>query len=276
MNGVTLAPPQIVSPRAKWQGMYAAGSDVEHAAKEHALRCFPEESVGCVIDGAYVPLENEAADPQESFYVPEWPSQAEAIIHSHPASRLIPRPEEFADFRAPSSDDMRSQQATGLPWGITVCDGRSASSLEWFGDEVPYVEPLLGRTFLSGVRDCWCLIRDVYRQQFGILLDNLPRDSDWYRQGIDLLNLQSITAAGFRQIDPSEVRPGDVLLGQVASVSRIVNHCGLFIGRGGQVLHQLHRRLSVREPLKPWQRSIRYCVRHEIMDQPGAEWRLEL
>lgn len=231
-------------------------------AKAHAIESFPNEAVGAVIEGAYRPLVNVAADPQRCFEVESLPIGTEALIHSH---TLDPS-------QAPSAHDMASQQATGLPWGILACNGVSCSEIEWFGDDGP-VAPYLGRKFLSGVRDCWCLIRDIYRQEQGIVLPNLPRDENWFEREIDLLSPANIAAAGFRQISFEEVRPGDLCLGMLAS--RIVNHCGLYVGRG-LILHHMRDRLSCREPVKPWERTIRYFLRHEAMFKPDAEWMLKL
>lgn len=236
--------------------------DIQSQVQAHALDEFPNEAVGVVRDEKYIPLINTAADPLRSFRIDDYPAGAEALIHSHTQTTST----------APSAHDMASQQATGLPWAITACNGVSCTPLDWFGDQAP-IAPYLGRTFLSGVRDCWCLIRDIYRREQRIVLPNLPRDEDWYEHDIDLLSPENIASAGFRRIQFDEMRPGYVCLGMLAS--RIVNHCGLYLGRG-LILHHMINRLSCREPVGPWERSIRYFLRHESLFEPGAEWNLRL
>lgn len=232
-------------------------------AREHATNAFPCEAVGAVVEGSYRALVNTSDDPEKSFRVESIPLGTEALIHSHTRDTSI----------APSAHDMASQQAMGMPWGILTCNGVSCSEIEWFGDGAP-IAPYLGRKFLSGVRDCWCLIRDIYRQEQGVTgLPNLPRDEDWFERGIDLLNPETIAAAGFRQIQFDQMQPGDLCLGMLAS--RVVNHCGIYVGRG-LILHHMRDRLSCREPVKPWERTIRYFLRHESMFDPKSEWRLKL
>ncbi len=237
-------------------------AEIQRQAQAHALDEFPNEAVGAVCSGRYVPLVNTAEDPRRNFQVDDYPDDVEALIHSHTQS----------SSPAPSAHDMASQQATGWPWAITACDGSNCTPLEWFGDDAP-VAPYLGRSFLSGVRDCWCLIRDIYRQEQNILLPNLPRDEDWFEHGQDLLSPANILNAGFRQIEYQDMRPGDVCLGML--VSRVVNHCGLYVGRG-LILHHMANRLSCREPVRPWERTIRYFLRHESLLAPDAVWRLQL
>lgn len=240
-----------------------AGSIAE-AARLHALDVYPHEAVGCVAGGMYLRLNNVSPEPARSFVVNEYPDDMRAVIHSHTAK---------GESAAPSAADMASQQATGIPWGIHVCNGISATPIEWLGDDCP-VAPYLGRQFLSGIRDCWTLIRDIYRQEQGVVtLPNLPRDDDWYKQGLDLLSLENIEAAGFRRVSAKDMQMGDLVLGSLTT--RIVNHCGLYVGRG-LILHHMEDRLSCREPIRPWMKTIRYFLRHESMFEPDAEWRLKL
>jgi cell wall-associated NlpC family hydrolase len=232
------------------------------SVKQHALDEYPREAVGCVVASEYQRLVNVAEDKLRSFRVNDYPDHFDAIIHSHTQSRSL----------APSAADMASQQATGVPWGIVVTNGHTVTPIEWFGGDSP-ISPYLGRSFLSGVRDCWTLIRDIYQQEQGVELPNLPRDEDWYQHGIDLLSLANIEATGFRRIDAADVREGDLVLGRIRA--QIVNHCGLYVGRG-LILHHMEDRLSCREPMRPWQRTIKYFLRHKSMMNTDAEWRLEL
>lgn len=236
---------------------------IANAVQDHALADYPNEAVGCIVDGQYLPLINEADQPQISFARSDYPADAEAFIHSHTQDRST----------APSRADMQSQQATALPWGIVATDGKSCSAIQWFGDQVP-VPPLLGRTFVSGFTDCWGLVRDVYRTQFGITLQNIPRDENWYRDqpphgvALDLLGTDRIIETGFRIIDISKARPGDVLLGSI--LSRVVNHCAILLP-DGLLMHHTDGRLSRREPVNNWMKLIRYCVRHEsFLNNPDA------
>lgn len=234
---------------------FYTNAEIRHAIRLHAQSEYPDEAVGCIVDNSYVELVNEADEPEISFARSDYPADAQAIIHSHTRDHST----------APSRADMESQQATALPWGIIATDGINCSEIQWFGDQVP-VPSLLGRKFVSGFTDCWGLVRDVYRTQFGILLQNIPRDENWYKdeppheKALDLLGPDRIIETGFRIISMKAARPGDVLLGSIRST--VVNHCGLVLP-DGLILHHTDGRLSRREPAANWMKFIRYCVRHE-------------
>ena len=247
--------------------------DVKNAVIEHGREQFPKEAVGYVgQDGGYHPLENRHDDPTGHFLVSDYPRDATAIIHTHT------RQETDAHgclvvSAAPSFGDMQSQQTTAIPWGIQPMQANGpAGPMEWFGDESPIL-PLLGRQFRSGSADCFCLVRDFHRLQWGIdSIPNLPRDEDWHRKKepeFDLMSPERIEIANFQIIDGSQARPGDVVLGSIGS--RRINHAGLLCNRG-LILHQIEHHLSCREPLNPWLRYVRLFVRH----REAKEWDGEL
>lgn len=231
--------------------------EVESAARHHALSCWPEESVGVVCpDGGgswkYVPMPNMAEDKLNSFQLEKFPVTAEAVIHSHTQGPSV----------APTKTDMISQQSHARPWGILHCNGHRTSKVSWFGDQVP-VGPYVGREFLSGHADCWCLIRDIYRFELGVkTLPNLPRDEDWFKgmSPDDLLSWHNIQEAGFFKVSPEEVRPWDIMLGSLGS--RVTNHCGIYVGNN-LLLHHTHQQPSCKVPIQPWLKRIRYFLRHE-------------
>jgi hypothetical protein len=243
--------------------MFGIKADVE----AHGLQEYPKEAVGKVVRFGkgfrYVPLENKHEDPENHFLLDSFPDDAEAIVHTH--TRTVQH--EFRAGRyvsaAPSQGDMKSQQSCEIPFGILPMGENGAmTDIEWFGNKVP-IPRLLGRSFLSGIRDCWCLTRDFYQLQWGLVLPNLPRDHDWYRreeEEFDLLSEYQIRKAGFDLIDPQEARPGDVLIGSVAS--RKCNHVGILCSRS-RVLHHVAGKQSCREGLGIWRRYVTFCARHK-------------
>ena len=228
-------------------------SAAEIAIREHALRAFPEECVGVIVGGEYLPLINSAQNRETEFRLAEYPHDAEAVIHSHTRGNADPQEE-----------DMRSQQAHGRPWGIVATDGRKVSPITWFGDQVP-PGPYVGRKFVNGQSDCWCLIRDIYRHTLGVPdLPNLPRNDDWFKgtHPRDLLSVTNIKSAGFFQVSLSELRPWDIALGSIGS--RVTNHCGIYVG-GNMMLHHVEGQLSCRVLINPWLTRIRHFLRHESL-----------
>ncbi len=223
---------------------------VDFMARQHALHEYPKESVGYVIDGRYEPQVNISDDPENSFEVAgHYPADLDAVIHSHP-DRLA----------EPTSDDMRGQYDTAVPWGIVSLSATATRPIQWFGDDAP-IPPLIGRTFVQGITDCYSLVRDYYRTELGVTLPIFPRDPDWWQMpDVDMLTPSNFLRAGFFEVSPSDLRPGDLLLASVRC--NRPNHCALYIGRG-LILHHFANRLSRREPMGNWQRYVRYFLRHE-------------
>lgn len=221
--------------------------------KQHAVQCYPDEAVGCVVDGNYVPLKNEADNPELEFRVSTYPQDATCVLHSHTQVRN-------AD---PQEADMRGQQSDARPWGIIWVEGKKTSPITWFGDQIP-IAPYLGRRFINGQQDCWCLVRDLYRGALGVDgLPNLPRNDDWFKgskeDAQDLLSVANIEAAGFERISLADIQPWDLLLGSIGA--RVTNHCSVYAGKS-QVLHHVQNRLSCRALVTPWLPRVNYVLRY--------------
>lgn len=223
------------------------------AAKQHACDEYPREAVGIVVENSYKRLKNIHSEPETGFLTEElFEDNIQALVHSHPNGKT-----------SPSIQDMVNQQAMDIPWGIVSCTQNEASHIEWFGDGTP-VPNYIGRTFLDGVRDCWCLVRDWYKIELGVVLKNLPREENWYLPkprglGMDLLNPHTIRECGFEQIDRTQLKRGDVILARVASP--VTNHAALYLG-GGLILHHMGGRLSCKQPAGRWANYAEYYVRH--------------
>lgn len=218
--------------------------------KQHVIQEYPKEAVGLVIDGTYYPQENIAEDPTKYFKIANYPAgNIEAVLHSHPDVLKA----------VPSAADMEAQLASAVPWGVVATDGSWVSPVQWFGDQVPKKD-LLNRQFIHGVQDCYALVRDYYFSK-GVVLKEFPRDDEWWydQEGTDLLTLENFTAAGFIEIPYNELQVGDIVVGAVRCER--TNHTGIYVGQG-LVLHHLYGRMSRREPLGPWMRFVRYCLRY--------------
>jgi len=245
---------------------FTSSKNLAKDAQEWCRDRFPHEAGGFVINGEFVGIENASDEPLINYkpeLLPRTP--AEAFIHSHTQDAST----------EPSRLDMASQQAAGIPYGIIATDGEAVTPIQWFGDQLP-IQPLLGRQFVSGVSDCWCLVRDVYRGQFGIQIHNVPRDNNWFKAEPphntpqNLFSMERIIDSGFVSIQKSELLPGDIVAGRVGC--SVVNHCGLVLGNN-MVLHQLDGdgRLSRREPIRRWLGIVSHCARHQDhMEDPSA------
>lgn len=239
--------------------------DVILAIKEDALLRYPEESCGVVLkrkDGTlfYYPMENIADDREKSFRICEsklatiMPSVA-ALVHSHPNG-----PD------CPSEADMRFQMTLGVPFGIISTDGVGCLEPFFWGGDLERA-PLIGRGFRHGVTDCYALIRDYFKLNLNIELNEYPRDWEWWDSGQKLYE-DHFKLEGFERIDESEVKEHDCFLAQIRSDTP--NHAGVYVG-GNLILHHLTARLpadasrlSRREPIGSWSKFIcGFWVRHK-------------
>lgn len=100
--------------------------------EEHALKCFPNEMVGCVVGGTFVPLENVSSSPRDRYQLKskdkvmlfEMGDSLEALVHSH-----------TNNDNQPSGMDVDSFNACGFDFWIIGTDGVSCTEVRSLKDE---------------------------------------------------------------------------------------------------------------------------------------------
>lgn len=123
------------------------------------------------------------------------------------------------------------------------------------------LQDYLGRRYLDGRHDCYGLVRDFYRREYGLALRNYARPVGFDHSGLLLLT-DNFRREGFEIVNTpiALLEPGDGLLMMLAS--RQVNHVGVYIGER-KFLHHLYQRPSSAEVLDPrWQQRLSLIVRH--------------
>lgn len=223
---------------------------------QHAKEADPKEACGLihVIKGRrrYYRCSNIAATPDEHFVLaPEDYAVAEdmgeivAIVHSHPTSRPDPSPA-----------DRISCNNTGLPWVIVNPKTEQWGYCEPTDFELPYV----GREFVFGVVDCYSLVRDWYKRELGLELDDFPRRDRFWERGENLY-LDSYKSQDFRQVSFTELQYGDAILMQLGA--ELPNHAAIYLG-DQQILHHVQGRLSSRDVYGGYYvKSTAMVLRHE-------------
>ena len=232
-------------------------------AKAHALAQFPNESCGLIVGNAYIPCENVAEYPEKDFAIDDAITEPyilggtlQGVLHSHPF-------EVMKEKSCPSANDMRSQIALNVPFGIIDTDGTVVNDPYWWGD-FKLDEPIIGHQFHHGIEDCYLPVRRFFWQRRGIKLADIPRDAQWWNSG-ESLYLAYFESMGFRKITPSDIRDGDVMLGKINS--KVVNHAAVYLNNSvdgkGLLLHHLAGRLSRREPAGPYLARADMIVRYD-------------
>ncbi|WP_321941630.1 C40 family peptidase [Paraburkholderia tropica] len=231
----------------------------------HADAEAPRECCGVIVRAAdgtlrYEPCRNLAHDVDQFVMDPADAARAEdsgeivAYAHSHV-------------FRSPQPTDAdRAGIAKhGLPWVIVNTPVGSYTITE----PQPFTAPLVGRTFVHGVHDCYGLVRDYYAQELGIALNDYPRRFGWWERddGPDLYR-ENFGREGFVEIHRGMLtvaalallQPHDLVLMRMGA--RRDNHMAVHVGNG-VILHHLIDQLSRREALQEhYQRRATAILRH--------------
>lgn len=212
---------------------------LQEQALAHAVESYPKESCGLVVvvkgRRRYWPCENLAETPDEHFVIsPLDYAAAEdqgaivAVIHSHPVTNPSPSPA-----------DRVACEKSGIPWHIVNPLTKEWGFCQPEGFQLPYV----GREFSFGVVDCWTLVQDYYRQEYGVLLNDYERRDDFWLKGENLY-VDNLPKEGFSPIPVMDVEPGDLILMQLGSP--LPNHAAIYLG-DQIILHHLQGRLSSRD-----------------------------
>lgn len=96
-----------------------------------------------------------------------------------------------------------------------------------------------GRVFSFGVTDCYTIIRDFYKNEFGIRLRNYARyDKFWEDES---LYTKFFRTEGFHLVEPDDLQFGDVIL--IALGAKVACHAAVYLGES-KILHHVQNRLS--------------------------------
>lgn len=211
-------------------------SQVIRDSQEHSQSVYPNESVGIVVDGKYIPVDNTHEDPLNHFKIHpdilvEYHDKIEAVIHSHDLTRHP---------AGPSKADMISQKQWNIPFGIQLINAAGPGNIIWFGDQLPIPE-LEGRPYIFGVYDCYSVLRDYYKMELGVDMPNFNRNEDFFLNGDDLY-MDNAEDTGFVQVDINDIQKNDIIL--ICIRSKMPNHGLIYLG-GDSALHHLPYKTSM-------------------------------
>lgn len=232
-------------------------SILKSSIKAHAESSFPHECCGLIIVHKgrlkYIKCTNLLQHGVDAFCISpiEYASAEELgevvyVVHSHPHTKAIP-----------SNADIVACNTSRIKWLIY-----SIVDTEFFElNPIEYVEPLIGRQFYHGVLDCYSLIRDYYRSELGIHLNDYLREPNWWDKDEYNLYTDNFKKEGFLVVQ--DLKKHDVILMQNGSDK--VNHGGIYIG-DSMILHHSANRLSSRDVYGGyWRKNTSYILRHRSL-----------
>lgn len=222
-------------------------------AKEARL-AKPNECCGLIVDGKLWPCNNVHSSPQDHFAIDaidyakaEANGSVDAIYHSH-----------IDGLRGFSKHDIKACKRSNVPWIVYY-----APKAEFFVADPTGQSPYEGRQWIYGIHDCYGLMRDYYRRELGIVLDDFERgdEGEWERDEWRMF-ADNYVKQGFLEIDGPE-RKGDVLLMQINAPSP--NHVGVITGDGNHFYHHLIDRLSEKSVYGGyWAKVTTVTLRHRL------------
>ncbi len=166
----------------------------------------------------------------------------------------------------PSDGDKVDCEKSEVPWFILGVSKDESGEFQYSepvmfepsGFEMPY----LGRPYVMGVLDCYTLLLDFYKREYGIHINDYPRIEADGRLGSSLF-VDRYEQEGFVRLIDKDVQIGDVFLIQVPTENTPA-HIAIYIG-DDQIMHHCHGRLSKRDIYGGgyWQKHTTYHLRHK-------------
>lgn len=223
-------------------------SAIKQKVKEHALKDAPNEACGFVCVNAYgevtvLPCENLARNKTNRFSIdPRKNLEAEkighiaAFYHSHHSDFLDESVNRF------STEDLDTSYESCLPALLYV----TANDSWHYSQPSTYTPvPLLGRPFVGGVWDCYCLVRDYYKLNKKVSMGYyFPPENPSISCNFGYE--ENMSKENFHEVPLEEAREGDVLLFKIHS--EFINHCGVYVGNN-KFIHQPANSISTESTL---------------------------
>jgi len=238
-------------------------SDLEAIMRQEGVANYPLEACGVVVAigsrQRIIICKNVADNPRTNFRIDpmeyiEASKLGEVVGIWHTHVDVPPNPSEA---------DVAGCNASKLPWYIlsvwNSAEGLTCTPIVTLNPEV-VEEAYEGRTYLYGVNDCYTLVRDYYRKEYGIHLGEYPRVERFWEKGLDFF-ANGYGEQGFELLIDKEPQVGDLFIMQVGAT--LPNHIGIYIGND-QILHHCQGRLSRTDQYGGmWAKHTSHHLRHK-------------
>lgn len=115
-----------------------------------------------------------------------------------------------------------------------------------------------GRPFELGVSDCYSLLCDFYKTEYGLILGHYDRNDDWFKKNPNIIE-DSYLKENFEKIDFNNLKIGDLIIFGLAKASV---HIGIYLGNNMFLHHPRDKYSTVELITNSFQNKIRFCLRH--------------
>tara|TARA_R110000772_G_scaffold249530_3_gene364026 strand:- start:10549 stop:11265 length:717 start_codon:yes stop_codon:yes gene_type:complete len=123
-----------------------------------------------------------------------------------------------------------------------------------------YCLPYEGREFEFGKGDCFSLVRDFYKNEFNIVINDYERSLSWLNKNSNIFESKYKTE-GFKVVKAP--KHGDIIM--LSYYGDKTTHLGIYMERN-LILHHPRGRLSIIESIKsPTEKKIKKFIRHETL-----------
>ena len=177
----------------------------------------------------------------------------------HTVAVIIKKADDQVEFMSPEDREEMNRLKKPFVYLGSTKDISEAYLPDRYVERHQYV----GRPFLHGIFDCYTLVRDFYRREWGLWLPaNIQRTYGWWENGENLY-VDGAPKYGFRTAD--DVRRHDLI---VMKFGPVPNHGAIYLG-DGKILHHVGGRFSCVERLTPFlKQSIAVVYRNlAVQDQ---------
>jgi len=200
-----------------------------------------------------IQCQNISSTPETSFLIhpsefikAKSQGQIISLWHSHPSSAAF------------SEADLSYGDEINLPLHLY-----NIQSKEW-SEYIPktYRVPLTGRPFIWGHYDCFGLVRDYFRQEKGVYINDYDRDEN-FEQTKDVRIWDNFEKEGFLKLPGlGAIKNDDVI---IFNTNAMPQHLGIFVGNT-QIMHHPLNAISRLDRFNAnWQKRAKVIVRHKSL-----------
>lgn len=199
--------------------------DVKKQLIEAKTALQPQEMCGVIVNdnglAVFVLMQNKHENKNEFFrldakelHAVDTDRQVIAIVHSHPNASAMPSPLDRA-----------SMNEHDLPFVIV-------GMFDDVAIHYPAAFPLLQRPYIHGKQDCFTIVRDFYKRELAIDINDYARSEYWWQEkDIESPYLKYLEDEGFFVVEngKANLQYGDVLLCRLGH-TYAVNHAMIYLG----------------------------------------------